>query len=66
MAQRWRSHFSPSGPGFESRFRQDFFNSNFSILLKILLYCLVRGQFRDRTHLVLMQGISQMQLVVKA
>ena len=29
-------------------------------------YCLVCGQYGDRTHLVLQQGISQMQLVVKA
>ena len=30
------------------------------------LFCLVCGQYRDRTHLVLKQGISQMQLAVKA
>ena len=30
------------------------------------LHCLVCGQYSDRIHLVLMQGISQMQLAVKA
>ena len=29
------------------------------------LYCFIRGQHRDQTHLVLKQGISQMQLTVK-
>ena len=29
-------------------------------------HCLVCGQYRDRTHLVLKQGISQVQLAVKA
>ena len=28
---------------------------------QISLYCLVCGQYRDQTHLVPMQGISQMQ-----
>ena len=55
IAQRLSSRFSPSGPGFESRLWR---SRIFSLLL--------RGQQKNRTHLVLTQGISQMQLAAKA
>ena len=35
----------------------------FALLTKIFFYCLVCGQKRDQTYLVLLQGILQMQLV---
>ena len=44
-AQRLHLHFSPSGPGFDSR--QTFF------LLRFVIYSLDRGQYGNRTHLVL-------------
>ena len=48
--------FSPIGPGFKSSTAKIF-----SALLRYVLYCLVRGQLINRTHLMLkMQGISQM------
>ena len=45
-------------------FRRIIILTNLSFLFNH--YCLVCGQYGDRTHLVLQQGISQMQLVAKA
>ena len=45
----------PTAPGFNPGTAENFF-----------LYCLVSRQYSDQTHPVFKQGISQMQLSVKA
>ena len=48
IAQRKHSCFTPKCPGFESCYLRDFY-----------LYCLVCGQYWDRTHLVLSLGFHK-------
>ena len=53
IEQRYHSHVSPSGPGFKPQLCRYFISTAWFV------------DRRDRTHLVIKQGILQMQLAAK-